>query len=445
MSNGARSYLEAEDAAAGTPPPPTVDETLVSHALNAVARVMDWDEARPLDPSELQTEDLSIIVRGKGQPLYTFRGQLRQDASAAYDALDAALAPHDLYALFRTRRNDATSSAPHRIHIIRGRLPEQGPPRVWLPLLLFVLTFASVLYTGTSIAIGEISLSDPRAARDIAENLLPNLWRGLPYALAIFLILGPHEMGHFLMMRRYRTPASLPHFIPAFFLSPFGTFGAVIAMRGPLKNRRALLDVGIAGPLAGLVMAVPILLIGLATSPVVPITGGLVEGNSLLYAGAKILVFGRFLPDGQVDVLLNQFAWAGWTGLFVTALNLIPLGQLDGGHLLYSLLGERVRRLYYPMMAAFVLLPLFVSTLWAVFWLLLLFVGGFYAVPLDAITPLETRRRRLALGTLLLFLLIFPPVPLSGMGVGGGLLASPLASAGLLLTSVLIVLRQRWR
>src|SRR5690606_34236519 len=120
-------------------------------------------------------------------------------------------------------------------------------------------------------------------------------------------------------------------------------------------------DIGVSGPLVGLVFAVPILFIGLAQARVgPPIPGGFYEGDSLLYAFAKIVTFGRFLPDGNVDVVVNssQLAWAGWTGLLVSALNLIPVGQLDGGHILFALLGDRARRLYYPIMAVMIGLAL---------------------------------------------------------------------------------------
>ena len=175
------------------------------------------------------------------------------------------------------------------------------------------------------------------------------LWRGLPYTIAILLILGSHELGHYFAARHHKLAVTLPYFIPAPFISLIGTFGAFIQLREPMRNRKVLLDVGAAGPLTGLVFAIPILLIGLATSQVGPIQpGGMVEGNSLLYALAKIIVFGRFLPNGSVDVYVNQLAWAGWTGLLVTALNLIPIGQLDGGHILYSLIGERARMPVLP-------------------------------------------------------------------------------------------------
>ncbi len=278
--------------------------------------------------------------------------------------------------------------------------------------MLLVVTLFSVLLVGTEMAINEIASTDMTQAQNLINNLVLELWRGLPYALSIMLILGAHELGHYFAARHHKLAVTLPYFIPAPFISLIGTFGAFIQLREPMKNRKVLLDVGAAGPLAGLIFCVPILLIGLATSKVGPIEpGGMVEGNSLLYALAKILVFGRFLPNSAVDVYVNQMAWAGWTGILVTGLNLMPVGQLDGGHILYSLIGERARLLFYPAIGLMVVLVLTGSDAW-LFWLILLFLfGRVYATPLDMITPMDTRRKIIAVIGLIMFVLTFVPIP----------------------------------
>jgi len=180
-----------------------------------------------------------------------------------------------------------------------------------------------------------------------------------------------------------------------------------------MRNRKVLFDVGVAGPLAGLVVALPILFIGLATSNIEPLPteAYMLEGDSLLYAVAKYAIFGEWLPSGQEDVFINQLAKAGWTGLFITGLNLIPLGQLDGGHVLFTLLGKRAYRLYYPILGLFLLLSLFNSA-WILWTLLLMFLGRAYAVPLDNITQLGRRRRWLGYAAMVIFLLVFVPNPL---------------------------------
>jgi membrane-associated protease RseP (regulator of RpoE activity) len=211
--------------------------------------------------------------------------------------------------------------------------------------------------------------------------------------------------------------------------SPLGTMGAFIQLREPMRNRRVLLDIGAAGPIAGLIVAIPVLLIGLKTSPILPspvvdllmfktqTAHYSMEGNSLLYIAAKFIVFGRFLPDGMSDVFINQLAWAGWTGLLVTALNLIPVGQLDGGHALYSLLGERARLLYLPSMVLLGAMSV-LDTNWLIWLVLLLLLGRIYATPLDMITTLDRRRQIFAIITLIVFFLVFVPFPLQEIHIG---------------------------
>jgi membrane-associated protease RseP (regulator of RpoE activity) len=241
---------------------------------------------------------------------------------------------------------------------------------------------------------------------------------GLDYAIALMLILGVHELGHYFAARRHNVAVTLPYFIPLPPpLSLLGTLGAAIQLRQPMRNRKVLLDVGIAGPLAGFLVAIPILLIGLNTSGIGRIEPpALLEGNSILYALTKFAMFGRFLPDGMEDVQLNGIAWAGWVGLLVTGLNLIPIGQLDGGHILYSIIGERARILFYPALVVMVALALFASDMWFIWAVLILFLGQIYATPLDTITPLDRSRQVIAVLGLVLFVLVFVPVPLTAVG-----------------------------
>jgi membrane-associated protease RseP (regulator of RpoE activity) len=193
--------------------------------------------------------------------------------------------------------------------------PEPLWRRVRLNVLLFVATVASVYWTG-----------------------------GPVFCAALMAILLAHEFGHYFAARYHRVPASLPYFIPLPGIGLFGTAGAVIAMRGTIRSRNALLDIGASGPLAGMVVALPLLVIGIAKSPDIVSTGPhLQEGQSLLYLFLKWVVHGPFEPGH--DILLHPLAEAGWAGLLVTMLNLVPFGQLDGGHIAYALLGERQNRL----------------------------------------------------------------------------------------------------
>lgn len=165
---------------------------------------------------DLETEDQALLSRTGATHLTSFSGTLQTISPDVYQQLDEALRPHNLFPLLRE------TPTGHALHIIEGRAYPSREVSVLLPLGLFLLTVLSVLYTGTLIAIGELSLSDPAAAQAVASSLPANLWRGAPYALSILLILGAHEAGHWVQMRRHRVASSLPFFLPAFGLSRWG-------------------------------------------------------------------------------------------------------------------------------------------------------------------------------------------------------------------------------
>jgi membrane-associated protease RseP (regulator of RpoE activity) len=248
---------------------------------------------------------------------------------------------------------------------------------------------------------------------------------GPVFAATLMGILLTHEMGHYVVARRHGIDASLPYFIPLPFST--GTLGAVIKMNSPIQRRDALVDVGAAGPLAGLVVAIPLLVIGLVQSPVaaLPPAGpeevSLIEGNSLLYIGLKLITKGQYLPSGDLDVHLGPMAMAAWVGLLVTFINLIPIGQLDGGHVAYGFFGERHERhsrwLHRGLLA--VLGALSYAAQGALPWLvwagLLLGMrrlsGGLYHPPVGP-EPLSRSRRVLFWIVAIVFLLLFTPVPM---------------------------------
>jgi membrane-associated protease RseP (regulator of RpoE activity) len=209
----------------------------------------------------------------------------------------------------------------------------EGPPKYGLNLLLFVLTTVSVFWTGAA-------LQDPSLGGSLDPRRLLEIWRGWQFAVPLLSILIAHESGHYVAARLHGVPASLPFFIPLPKLSPFGTMGAIIGMSGRIRSRVALLDIGAAGPLAGMVVALPVLAFGLSRSHVAPNPAHYwQEGQSLLYLFMKRAFVGT-IPVGQ-DVQLHPTADAGWVGLLVTMINMLPWGQLDGGHIAYALLGER--------------------------------------------------------------------------------------------------------
>jgi membrane-associated protease RseP (regulator of RpoE activity) len=266
--------------------------------------------------------------------------------------------------------------------------------------------------------------------------LAKSIFTGWPFALSLLGILLAHEFGHYLMSRYHNTPATLPYFIP-FPFSPLGTMGAAIIMRGTPKNKRVLFDIGIAGPLAGLVVAIPVLLYGLSISKlgtIEPSPNGYIEGNSLIYLLAKFVVFkqwlpspiepqgflywlqylftGRPVPFGGMDVFIDPVAFAGWGGLLVTGLNLIPAGTLDGGHVVYGLFGDKAKKAFPFIVGLLLVLGIFWSGWWL--WAALLFwLGRVQAQPLDQITTLDAPRRALAVLMLVIFILVFMPVPMT--------------------------------
>ncbi|MFQ5957388.1 MAG: site-2 protease family protein [Candidatus Brocadiales bacterium] len=232
--------------------------------------------------------------------------------------------------------------------------------------------------------------------------------------MAIMTILLSHEMGHFVMCRKYGVEATAPFFIPVPF-PPFGTFGAVIKMKGHIPNKRALFDIGAAGPLAGLFFAVPTAVIGLSLSEVraVPTTEDthyLGLGEPFLFTWIARVVIGE-VPEG-LDIYLHPVAFAGWAGLFVTALNLLPIGQLDGGHIIYALFGKNSEFVYKLGIFAFCCIALFYYPGWILFAMLLLVFGFRHPAPIDEVSRLDTRRKMLGVALLVIFAICFTPTPL---------------------------------
>lgn len=330
---------------------------------------------------------------------FRFRGRFLVDPGESYADLRQRYERHGYTPLVEPGEDNRASL------IALPVVFETTKTRPLINLILLIVTIFSTLFVGASYGA------------ETTDQAM-QLWRGWPFSLSILLILGAHELGHYFAARYHRVPVTLPYFIPMPF-SPFGTLGAFIRLQGPVNNRRALFDVGASGPLAGLVFAVPILLIGLATSDLIPVTPGTTfEGNSLLYLAAKFLAHRQILPGDGVDVLLNQVAWAGWVGLFVTGLNLLPVGQLDGGHVAYALFGQKARLLFWPVIAGLALIVVLTylsgspALTWALWIGLLMFLGRVHARPLEDISDLDPRRKALAIITLGLFFLTFVPAPL---------------------------------
>lgn len=358
-------------------------------------------------------------------------GQLTRDSIEAYDLLETKLAEKELTPLFRVEDG-------RQVIILIPALPQPKPTNPWTNLLLFILTLLSVSFVGGTLFLGPDDVL-PEAFLEWLQLLIS----GWPFAASLLGILLAHEFGHYFAGRFHKAEVTLPYFLPLP-VQPFGTLGAFIQLRRPPKNKRQLLDIGIAGPLAGLVVAIPVLLFGLSLSEVSELPlfipegqGFQMEGNSIMYLAAKFAVFGELLPApdgydnmqpavywlrymftgrplplGGRDVLIHPIAMAGWGGLLVTALNLIPAGQLDGGHIIYVLLGKRARRLL-PYIVISMILMGFASASWWLWAFLMFFLGRSFAEPLDQITELDPRRKSVALLGMVILVLTFTPVPLT--------------------------------
>jgi len=278
-------------------------------------------------------------------------------------------------------------------------------PKWWLHGLLFVATLATTTWAG---------------ALHAGVNLLEQPERfsvGLPYSLGLMLILGAHEMGHYITARRYEIQVTPPFFIPVPFA--LGTFGAFIKIKSLTPNRRALFDVAVAGPLAGLVFAIPALLAGLRFSEVLPGNAPMAFGGAGVNIGSSVLLaclakmsLGASVPENN-HLVLHPLAFAGWLGLIVTALNLLPIGQLDGGHMAHALFGSRnARAISLAALVSLFLLALFVwpgLMMWA---FVVYFIAGTRDAPAaNDVTPVGFARKAVGYFTFLLLLLIIVPVP----------------------------------
>jgi len=376
---------------------------------NFVARIFRIEDVTSGDPQK------GFFARYRGQ-------LLDEDSAALYDRLADSLIPYNIIPLFKIEDG-------RQVIYLAPKPPEPKKDKVSTNIILFVLTVFSVMLVG---AQPEGAMPQDFAGQMLA--LAKSIFTGWPFALSLLGILLSHELGHYFMSRYHKTPATLPYFIP-FPFSPLGTMGAAIIMRGVPKNKRVLFDIGIAGPIAGLVVAIPVLFLGLSLSKlgtVVQDPNGFLEGNSLLYLFAKFVTFGKLLPAplepqgilywlrffftgrpapfGGLDVFIHPVAFAGWAGILVTALNLIPAGTLDGGHVIYALFGDKAKKAFPFIVGLLAAMGFFWSGWWI--WAVLLFwLGRVHAEPLDQITTLDPTRRLIALAMIIVFVLVFMPVP----------------------------------
>jgi len=373
-------------------------------------------------------ENSPFILRVNGE----FRSA---DIEGSYNRLAAELEGLNLLAILKPDGQELELTI---IPVVEPK--KKVHPRV--NLLMFVLTLFSVLFTGGLYAYqGPL---DPADSRWILDVILS----GWPFALGMLAILGAHEFGHYFAGKAHGANVTLPFFIP-FPLSSFGTMGAIINMRSIPRNKKALFDLAFTGPVSGFIVSIIVLIIGLSLSETgaIPLRTDLdmpiqMEGNSLLYLFIKYIMFGKLLPHpaglnglsllvfwgryfftglpfpyGAEDVLLHPVAWAGWAGLFITGLNLIPAGQLDGGHILQAVFSPKLLRRILPYVVGGLAVMGFFWNGWWMWALLLFFIGRQAALPLDQVTQLDRKRKILGYVAIIIFLITFIPVPISIVGM----------------------------
>ena len=301
--------------------------------------------------------------------------------------------------VFRAAGNIAYFERTPDGHVITyGYAPPKRKRRLWINLLLFVLTI------GTTLLVGSVNQGG-----DPFKHPLDLLLLGWPFSLSIILVLGSHELAHFLTARHLGVDATPPYFLPV--PHPMtGTMGAFIRINSPVPTKSALVRVGVSGPLVGFLVALPVSFIGLLLSKPVAVNGsqGIQLGSPLIFWLFSELLHPRLGPGK--DLLLHPVAFAGWLGLFVTALNLLPIGQLDGGHVAYAVFGKRWQKLSWIVIAALALM----GFLWLgwLFWAVLVVVLGLrHPPPLDDLTPLNKTDWRLVAAAVVIMVLTFTPAP----------------------------------
>ena len=295
--------------------------------------------------------------------------------------------PHD-----KQKPNDIS----HELVAVPGVIPKV-PQNIYINLMLFAATVASVVFAG-------YGMGDE-----------PGLLSGFLFAGTLLTILVAHEMGHYVVGRLRGAPMSLPYFIP-FPFNFFGTMGAVIVQREPFEDRRSMLEIGIAGPLAGLIVALPLYMFGVTVSAIKEIPAAMPDGmvmyhfgDSLLTHFIKLLQFGWFQPG--YDIFEHPIALGAWIGLLITGINLIPAGQLDGGHIAAAILGEKAKYLSYAMIAAMLALS-FVSTSWLIWAAMLLLFGRSHPPAFNSAAKLTLLHYGLSVIALLVLVLVFVPLPI---------------------------------
>jgi membrane-associated protease RseP (regulator of RpoE activity) len=378
-----------------------------------------WADDMPDEQSNFQQIpvqppfDIELLQREVGQrfPFYDMRSNVNTVAffcrideetfEEKFESLRLALLEKGYIPMIRLEHGE------HIIYVVQ-KPQRKRKKSVWINIVLFAATVFTTTIAGSLQWV---------YIRDVSwENMFSPgyLWEGfIFFSVPLLLILGIHEMGHYFVSRKHHVDASLPYFIPL--PPPFllGTFGALISTREPIPNRKALLDIGASGPLCGFLVAIPVTLIGFFLMQQNPITVPSTGGNVVLLPPLLLQWLGSLFTI-PVNATIHPTLFAGWVGIFLTAVNLLPAGQLDGGHVARAILKDKHK--YASWAVILVLAGLsFLYTGWLLFALLiLLLIGTQHQPPLNEITRLDTRRKLLGLLILIIFIISFAPVPFAG-------------------------------
>ncbi len=380
---------------------------------------LDNDEDLEFGPDTMDREDINTLKSIVAQYFRIYDIRWNEKTGAFYFNLNKEILEENFEQL-RLKLKDmgfvpriSEEKGEHIIYIVPK--PKIKRRSIWLNVILIILTLFTTTWAGAILWFSRMDIdSNTLGIIEPLLNFESIIFGFLSFALPLMIILGTHETAHYLSAKRHNIEASLPFFIPL--PPPFilGTMGAFISMREPISNKKALLDIGAAGPIAGFLVSIPILIVGFFLESLNPVT--ITEVSSELYVFNEPLLFAglRYFFPAPENSMLHPTVFAGWVGLFVTALNLIPGGQLDGGHIARALFGDNAKYMsYFVILVLFTLSIITSSFLWIFFILIILFSGTSHPPPLNDITPLGNKRRAVGAFCMAMLLLCIHYAPIS--------------------------------
>ena len=372
----------------------------------------NWNPFR--NENNVTNLDIEFLKREVGQrfPFYEVKSNLNTVAffcrideetlEGNFESLRNSLSEKGYVTMLRYEKGE------HILYIIQK--PKRKEKSIWINISLLIATIITTILTGSILNMGHFEIQEATNILDVFS--INNLFSGaLFFALPLMSILFVHEMGHYFTSKKNGIKTSLPFFIPIPPILPvfnIGTFGALISSSDPMPNKKALFDVGISGPLAGFIIAIPVTAIGIITSEIVPISdfssGEIILGSSFLFIILSNII--HTIPEGFA-LNMNSTAFAGWVGLLITSINLLPAGQLDGGHIFRAVLGEKQK--YVGWIAVFIM----IFTGWTFFAIIIvLMMGMLHPPPLNDDTEIDMKRKLLFFVALAILILCFIPFPI---------------------------------